>query len=82
MDRNGITMDGKRFYRVSEVYKMLGFGRSWFYSHVSKGNIPQPIRVSNNASILPEDVVNEIRRRLVSGTLDCGAPYPDFRNDA
>ena len=76
-----IHIGGKRMYRANEVHKMFGFGKTWLYDHVRKGHIPKPISLSNNASVYPEEVVAEIHRRIMAGTLSEGAPYPEFPFD-
>ena len=46
-------MTQKKFLRVKEAQEYTALARSTFYSYISKGLIPPPIKVGDRASAWP-----------------------------
>ena len=61
----------QRLLRVSQILtEKVRVGRSSFYSGVSRGLWPSPVRISARCSAWPEEEIDEILRARVAGASD------------
>ena len=52
------TNAGRRLLRLKEVQHNVGFGRSWIYDKIKRGEFPAPISLGARAVAWPSDVVS------------------------
>jgi prophage regulatory protein len=46
----------KRLLRIRQVEDATGFGRSWIYEKVRRGEFPQPIKLGRSSAWLESEV--------------------------
>lgn len=60
-------MTQKMFLRVKEAQAYTALARSTFYSYISKGLIPPPIKVGDRASAWPVSEIVAINKARIRG---------------
>lgn len=68
-----------RFYRASELHKLLGIGLSTLWNWVKKGMFPAPIKLSQNVTVWSAEEVEIWIRKQKNPPDDKPALLPKIR---